>query len=364
MMAGRSVWLHVGVLGVASALALRSWTTDAAQQPGEAGVELWGGSAAQVKSVYFETKDRKVRIEPRTDERGVYYVGTVDSAKRRPSKPAVAAAGAGAGGATGVGGAAVGGESSSSAGTSAESADAPTEWKSEIFVATQDVQTLVASMAPLRAKRSLGKLDAGHAADFGLDKADGTLTVVIGDKTHTLVLGGEAPGGIDTYVKVGEDAYAVDGTIDRHLRNAGTRLMQSEFHAFEDQDVHHARITAGSESRELLRDHRQRFTWTRMDKPDERDETASNWMTKIRRLAALKYVETPDPPITPADLVFTIEYFDKNSANIGTLEVVRGPKEEDKPTYYARSELSRWYTVVVNSTAEQAEQDLASVLNQ
>jgi hypothetical protein len=72
--------VHLALLGVAGVLALGVWTRDddaqLALKPSE--VEVWGGSPESVSALSFETATRKLRIEPKKDERGRWYIGTVD----------------------------------------------------------------------------------------------------------------------------------------------------------------------------------------------------------------------------------------------------------------------------------------------
>jgi hypothetical protein len=189
----------------------------------------------------------------------------------------------------------------------------------------------------LKASRVLGKLPPERAAEFGFDKADmGTLEVVIAGKKHTLALGEKTPGGSDRYVRNPEtgEAYVIAGTIKG---STGTR--------------------------EIVRHATDKDFWSRPESPDTKDETASNWMTKVDRLRVTNYVEALEPAPKPEEQVVRVEYYNDRGKQLGFLDIVRRPAEgKERPEYVAKSERSRWHATVLRSTAEQIEQDLASVL--
>jgi hypothetical protein len=123
-------------------------------------------------------------------------------------------------------------------------------------------------------------------------------------------------------------------------------------------------IKTATGSREVVRHAVEEDFWAKPESPDTKDETVSNWMTKVERLRVTTYVEPLDPAPTPEQQVVTVEYFNEHGRKLGFLELVRRPSKDgkEKPDYVARSERTRWHATVLKSTAEQIEQDLASVL--
>ena len=99
------------------------------------------------------------------------------------------------------------------------------------------------------------------------------------------------------------------------------------------------------------------------------DEPAKTprWWARFRKLPkpvrVTTYVEPLDPAPKPEDQVVSVEYFNDKGRKLGFLELVRRPSKDgkDKPEYVAKSERTRWHATVLRSTAEQIEQDLASV---
>jgi hypothetical protein len=136
-------------------------------------------------------------------------------------------------------------------------------------------------------------------------------------------------------------------------------------HGFEDSAVKRVKISVGASSRELVRSTDNKEFWAKPDSPKQKDETATNWMTKVSRVHVTSYEgEKISPAPAPADMVVRIDYFDDRK-QIGYLELVRRPGEKpDRPEYVARSEHTRWYASVIRSSAEQVDQDTKSVLTQ
>ena len=342
----RGLGLHIGLFVVASLLGLRAWTAEDEPNKKPVAAELWSGRVSDVSRIEFRTDKKMVAVEPKEDEAGRYYVGTVETIAEKP-KAAQAGADAGA----------------------AAPAPAPTPESTEPkrFISLTKGAELAESLATLKASRVLGKLDPERIPDFGFDKTDqGELKVVVAGKEHTLQLGEKTPGGSDRYVRdtaTGE-AYVISGTIANDLTSADNRLIERDFHDFGDDKVAKVVIKSGRGSREVVRHAVEKDFWAHPESPDTKDETVSNWMTKVDRLRVTTYVESLDPAPKPEDQVVTLEYFNDHGRKLGFFELLRRPAKDgkEKPDYVARSERTRWHATVLKSTAEQIDQDLASVL--
>jgi hypothetical protein len=68
-------------------------------------------------------------------------------------------------------------------------------------------------------------------------------------------------------------------------------------------------------------------------------------------------VEQPAAP----EIVVKVEYFDKTK-RLGFVEIFRLRGPDGKPEYLVRSEQTRWYGKVMQSSGEQVDQDLGSVV--
>lgn len=348
----RSIGLHVFLFVVACVLGLKAWTSEDEPNKKPVAAELWSGRPTDLQKVEFKTEKKVVALEPREDPAGRYYVGTIETLAA--PKPAASGADAGAPKPDPHG---------------HGHAEPPAEEAgTKRFISLTKGDELIKSLATLKASRVLGKVTAERLGEFGFDKTEfGTLEVVVSGKKHTLALGEKTPGGSDRYVRDPEsgEAYVIAGSIANDLTSADNRLVEREFHDFGDEKVAKVVLKAGEATREIVRHKEEKDFWSKPDSPGAKDETVSNWMTKVERLRVTNYVEIPEPPVKPEDTVAHIEYFNERGKSLGYLEVVRRPPQGDskeRPDYLARSERSRWYATVLRSTAEQIDQDLNSVM--
>ena len=227
------------------------------------------------------------------------------------------------------------------------------------FISAGSADDLVEGLAPLRAYRAIGQIDEGRAKEFGLDQPEGKLRVTIAGQPRTLVIGGATPGGADRYARHEEtgQAYAIPGEITRSLMYAGSRLIERDLHAWEDDEATSATIHAGDKKRELTRVEGKKNAWANPASPGQQDETAGNWISKLGRLRVMKHQEKPRAP----KMIVRVEYFD-GRRQIGYVELARSVGTEGKAEYLVKTEYTRWYAQVFRSSAEQVEQDLGSVL--
>jgi hypothetical protein len=350
----RSIGLHVFLFVVACVLGLKAWTSEDEPNKKPVAAELWSGRPTDLQKVEFKTEKKIVAIEPREDAAGRYYVGTIETLAA--PKPAASGADAGAP------------KPPDPHGGHGHAEPPAEEAGTKRFISLSKGDELVKSLATLKASRVLGKVAPERLGEFGFDKTEfGTLEVVVSGKKHSLALGEKTPGGSDRYVRDPEsgEAYVIAGSIANDLTSADNRLVEREFHDFGDEKVAKVVLKAGEATREIVRHKEEKDFWSKPDSPEAKDETVSNWMTKVERLRVTNYVEAPEPPVKPEDTVARIEYFNERGKSLGYFEIVRRPPPADskeRPDYLARSERSRWYATVLRSTAEQIDQDLSSVM--
>lgn len=334
--------LHGALLVVTAGLAYSVWNKDEPlPEKQQAMVDVWGGSQASFTKLSFEGKTRKVRLEGQKDALGYYYVASVDKEDAPPTDPHAGVPGA-----------------------PLKAPDAPKEMKKETsrFISVKAADTLVKSLAPLQAVRAVGKVEAGRNEEFGLDKPEGTLKVTIDGKEHVLVIGGTTPGGSERYAKYQSsgEVFAISGDIAQSLMFGDSRLPERELHGFKNDEITKVRLQKGGKSRELVRVKDKNDGWGDVATPTKQDETAGNWMSKLGRLRGSDFIEKPAKALRPEEAVVRVEYFD-GSKSVGFVELYKVPGEKGND-YLARTEWGRWYVKVPTSSAEQVEQDLASVL--
>lgn len=340
---------HIVVTVLAGATALSLWTKE--EEPVKtltAEVRVWQGKPEQLEAVSFESKDLKVRLEPKQDELGRWFVVHVNKVEKKATPPR--------------------NPHSPNPPEPEPKPETPGKWVKSSFVSVKEGNSLAASLAPLMALRAIGRVDKGRLEEFGFDKPEGTLTVKLAGTEHKLTVGGLTPGGGDRYVQLvgSNEAYAVPGDALRGLLQPESRLLETELHGFEMTDVRSVKITHGTQARELLRLESKADGWAAPDHPLELDETASNWMTKVQRLRVSKYLEKAPKHLGPDALIVRIEYLNAKRI-LGFIELFKSPGDpgdKSKNDYLVRTENTRWYGEVLPSRAEQVEQDLASVLGE
>lgn len=343
----RSVRVHLALTLVASASAYSLWSKE--EEPDKAvstsaEVRVWAGKPDQLESIAFDGKELKVKLEPKKDELGRWFVvhlNQIKKAARPPTNPHAPPA--------------------------KPEPEEKGEWVKSSFVSVKEGTILADALAPLMALRALGRIDKERAEEFGFDKPEGTLTVKLGGVEHKLTVGGLTPGGGDHYVRLAgsNEAYAVPGEALGGLLQAGSRLLESDLHAFDLADVRRVKVTQGTKSRELLRVEGKPNGWAGLQSPLEEDETASNWMSKVDRLKVSEYLGQEPPALGQEALVLRIEYFDAKKT-LGFTELFKTaaePGAESKDKYVVHTETTRWYGEVLASRAEQVEQDLGSVVS-
>lgn len=335
----KSLLFHGALLAVASVVSLGVWTRDEeGDAPESAMVEVWGGSPEAVESVSYETKQRKVRLEKRTDEAGRWYVARFEKQDEAPFvHPPIDGA--------------------------PTPPTPPAQRQTQSFVAVKAADELVKGLAPLQALRAVGKVAPARAAEFGLDKPEGTLRLRIGGKEQVLTVGGPTPGGGERYAKYAAsgDVFAISSELTDTLVAADTRLMERDLHGFSEDEVTRVRLLKGGKQRELVRVVDKKDAWADAATPTKADETLVNWMTKLSRMRVTEYVEKPATPLSPDAAVIRVEYL-AGSRPLGYLELFKQAGEQATSDYLARTEHVRWPVKVLASAAEQVDRDLASVL--
>jgi len=335
----KSLLPHVAAFAFASALALVVWSrgdkagdSDVAQK-----VEVWSGSKDRVERIRYETPQRTVTLDARSDATGRYYVGVVDKDETPKPRPAPDAG-------------------------APPPEVTPGKRVTTRFIGVKEVGELAEKLAPLVAVRQIGPLAGGQAEAFGFDKPEGTLKVKLGGAEQTLVIGATTPGGQERYAKrePGGMVYAVSGDLVQALTAAESRLLERELHGFPDTDVTRLRISKGGKTREAVTLSDKKGAWADAASPGKLDETLGNFLGKVGRLHVAEYVETPTPPLTAESAILRIEYFG-GTKSLGFLELYKAPGEKGTD-YFVRTEYGRWFVKVLASAGEQVEQDVGSIV--
>lgn len=318
MKSSRSVFIHAGLFALSIAFAASVFTRDKSVNVVVHEATIWSGRPAEIERVSFESKGKKVVVEPRKDAEGPWFFGTMETTGDSPSRKA--------------------------------------------FVSMGSGENLFTKLAPLRALRHAGKVEgADRMAELGLDQPEGSLRVSLASGERLLEIGGSIPGGSDRYARDPSTGhvYVIAGDIARDLEWADSRLLERNLHAFKDADIRGATLSASERARKIVRQREgARSFWADEASAETSDETLGNFMDRLSRLRPSEHLEALPESRT---LVVRVE-FTGRSGQLGWLELSKVPGEGEEADYYIQSERSRLPGKVVGSLAQQIEQDIGSVL--
>lgn len=240
------------------------------------------------------------------------------------------------------------------------------------FLASKKLDDNLKSLAPLRALRGLGEIPKAKLKDFGFDKVTTFLRVDCGGRKTTLEIGARTFGGGDQYARdpKTKQAYLVGGQMLMDLQSAQYKFMQTDLHDFALTEVDEAVVKAAGKERRLL--HRNRLVpeearWVDATAPDKRNELFGNWFQRLERLKVKSYLGDGKEPGSDLQIeasamqpVLSIDYRLEGKPK-GKLELVRVDTKQGG-LYYARTEATHRWTVMYDSMAKQAEEDVAMVV--
>lgn len=246
---------------------------------------------------------------------------------------------------------------------------------SEKFVGGETVDEVFQKLAPLRVLRSLGNVEKKRLKEFELDKPKTKLSLRCG-KDSKFVIGGSTYGSGDRYMRAakGGEVYLLHADVLRDLRSAEYRLMQRQMHRFKRSEVETATVEAFGKQRQLLQRNRldpQKAEWVDAADPARRNELYGNWLDRLDRLTAQKYLGLKDKPGSDLDAakqgpveivpVLSVSFADPNGDSLGKLELVRIGLAAG-PEFYGRSETTAAWVKLPASLAQQVEDDVRAVL--
>jgi hypothetical protein len=338
----RRLSVHVVLLVVAAVAAIvKAQPEDESSRPLKPGeVELWGGSEKDLTKVTFESKAKTVVLERKQDDRGSYYLGHVEPGEA-PAEP----------------------EPSDDAADAGPNPHAPSTPPKPVepatFVSVTAAERIMKTLAPMRAQRAIGQITADREKVYGLDAPAGKLFIEIGGKKHTLIVGNATPGTSSRYVReeASGNVYVIVADAVRDMEGGASRLAERTVHGFQFADVDRAIVAADDKSRTIIQSGTEgRKFWADVNKPEVNDETAGNWLNKVRNLRPVDYLEALPENATK---VARIEYEGKGD-KLGFIEIYRYPGEE-KDDFVITSDQLRLYATVAKTMGEQVADDLPSL---
>lgn len=248
------------------------------------------------------------------------------------------------------------------------------EDETQRFVASNDeVTAWLGEIAPLRARRTLGDLDAEQLAEIGLEGEEatpGTFALTCGGATHTFQIGGRAYGSGDRYARLasGGPVHLLGSERLQAIESAEFRMMERRLHTFEWTAATELSIEAWGQQKTLLQRNRldeANAEWVDRATPDRRNEAFGNWLAAYPRLRVQQYLppgaepgaELAEPATAEASLSLTIRGEDGELGRMELRRVDRIPL-----AYYVRTETTRDWVTVPSSVAQSFEDDARAVL--
>lgn len=335
--------VHLGAFGLSALIAFQVLVSGEETEL-QADALVWQAPVEQLERIEYVTADSRLVLEPVTDEAGRYYVATLEQEVEDERHGSTA--------------------SQTDAGASTGAADTEPARETIRFIAVEAATELGERLATLQAVRALGVVAAERLEDYGLHaEALPRLSVTLRGGVRHLKIGGKAPGDGDVYVQAESDGrvYAVAGHLVRALDAAQSRLMERAPHLWPVEQAQRARLEVGEQSVELVQFPNTPGTWATASAPEEKNETATNWVRKVLRLRVTRYLERP---AQQPEVLVRVQYTSEAGKPLGFLELARLPGEEGPShDYLMRSETTRWWGYVPSSTAEALAQDAASLVH-
>ena len=175
------------------------------------------------------------------------------------------------------------------------------------YPGSERAQKLFEELAPLEAARTLGVVEEGELAAYGLASPSGTLGLSFGsDEEVTIPIGAATYGSGDRYAKGPNDQiYLLKSSLLGGLRHGASAMLDRNALGIAAEDIQRIVISAGMQSRELRQrygEDRDRAYFADPAVPDVKLEKITAWVDRILKLRVVD-VKQPQPRETPRVVV-------------------------------------------------------------
>ncbi|HKP63679.1 MAG TPA: DUF4340 domain-containing protein [Polyangiales bacterium] len=349
----KAVLVH-GLLAIFGlGLAYQTWTRDPEAEEAPGSVTVAECREGDLQKLKLDTENATVSVEPqRQKDETLYWITVQKKVKPKPKPEAKADGGV--------------------AETPAPEPAKPEEEKPKVFLANAAFKDYLKLLTPLKAAQGLGNLPKEKLADFGFDKVDTTIDLSCAGKQLELEAGARTFGTGQRYVRdaKSKSAYLFNDDVVSDLQSAQFKFMQTDLHGFANTDVEEVTVEVRGTKKKLLQRDRKladKAQWVDASAPAKRNELYGNWFSRVSRVRARDFLprnaepgselKTTGGEITP---VLRIDYKVEGKPN-AELELVK-VEENGTAHYYARTETTRGWVTVYDSTAKEVEQDAAMVV--
>lgn len=223
------------------------------------------------------------------------------------------------------------------------------------------VDTLVESLAPLSAIRELEQLSKEDLESIGLAEETSWLEIDRKGSVKRLIIGGEAWGTKNIYVKDADNSkvFLVKSDVLRPLKYAKSRLPDKRLFDLESDKITKIILTDkdGISAVMLHRniEDKEAAFWASEKNPEKPVESWDNWLERGLRLKGLTLVEGEEPVLNPA---FTMK-MEAADAKPVTVQVLTSVDNE----YYAKSEFTRGLFKLHKSLASELVAEIPDIID-
>lgn len=319
-MKARDVAVQGVLAGVALVAAFFVWQREPSRAPGEVTVE--DAQARSLDRIRYDEETRSVELsrDPRDPETIWVRLGS------KPAKPVT--------GPTGV-----------DAGVGAPSAESPTPVPPPRELRGNDVALkLFSRLAPLRAQRDLGVMDATKLGEIGLANTERGLTLTLDGTPKSFRLAAPVSGWGAPYLQRVSDGrvFLLGPSLLPDLEAASSRLVDRRMHTFDVDGFDRVVISTGATSRAFIANGKPpgAVQLSPVDAPGTPDDFARNWHDRLWRLTPVELLGRGEsPPGLPSTPAFRVEY-QRGDKPVGELAMAKAPDG----SWYARTEFTPGWT--------------------
>jgi len=336
----RGVTLQAGLAVVGLVAAFLVWQREPEGTPGE--VTVLDVSKRSLQRVRYDDATRFVELYRDANDEDTVWVRLGDKPPPPPPVASAADGGVPAGGAdAGVG--PVGGTDGGTPGAVATATPVvpPPPPPPRELRGNETAKTLWGRLAPLKASRALGEMDAKKLEELGLTNSPRKLTLTVEGKEQTFTLASSTGNawGPPYLLRPDGRVFLLGPTILPELDGASSRLVDRRLHTFELGDFDSFTVTQGKSSRTFVvsgKPQQAPITVAPQSAPDKPDEFVRNWHDRVWRLVPLEFIgRGAEPPGGAPEELFRVEY-KKGDKVQGHVTVARGARGD----LYLRTEHS------------------------
>ena len=245
-----------------------------------------------------------------------------------------------------------------------DKAAAPKKTPERLVRGSDAADKLFASLAPLRATRSLGILSADKLKDLGIDATKKRLSLVLRNGKRSFSITAAPAGGSEPYLRDEQSGhvYLVARSILSDFQAAASILPERRVHAFKLDEADRLAITMGAIRREFVVSHGESgVVLAPVASPNKADSAFKTWHDRAFSAWPTDVLGKDEVPAEGAPQVELRLDYSARGRRLGFLEIAKGATvasnaDSAKTALFARSEHSSgWLKLSVDSLLSDAQ---------